>query len=346
MLAAVLMTSVCAMAQTGASEEPVKPSPWLFAPVFNSSPKLGVTLGAIAGYLHKFDAESRPSIFAVTGQYTNTDSIVGGAFARTSFNADHDRLNAGLAYGNIKNDYNDYLGTGIPLHNNAELKSFIARYLHRVYGDWFAGAQGLYQNFGIAGATEFDQLLLDILGVAPYKSGGLGLVAYFDSRDNEFKPSMGSVMSLSNIAYREALGGDNDFDIYRLDLRHYIPLGNGSLFALRQLNHLTDGAPTQNLAPVQLRGYKVGQYTGKFMSQMEGEARLQLRPRWTATVFAGVACTYGGGKNCSDSVNLFPAVGAGVQFVLKPAVGIVLNLEYAQGKDGNYGVYLKTGYAF
>jgi hypothetical protein len=27
-------------------------------------------------------------------------------------------------------------------------------------------------------------------------------------------------------------------------------------------------------------------------------------------------------------------------------VGIVLNLEYAHGKDGNYGVYLKTGYAF
>jgi len=334
-----------ALAQTEAPEEK-KPSPWLLAPVFNSSPKLGVTVGATVGYLLKFDPESRPSIFALTGQYTSTESIVAGAFARTSFNQDHDRLNGGFTYGNIKNDYNDYLGTGVPLRNNAELKSFIGRYLHRVYGDWFVGAQGIYQNFGIAGSTPFDELVLDVLGVAPYKSGGLGLVGYYDSRDSEFKPSQGWLASLSNLAYRESLGGEQDFDVYRVDFRHYAPFGEGHVFAFRQLNHLTDGAPTQNLAPIQLRGYKVGQYTGKFMSQIEGEARLKLAERWTTTVFAGVGCSYGKGKKCSDRENLFPAAGAGVQYVLKPAVGIVLNLEYAQGKSGNYGVLMKTGYAF
>jgi hypothetical protein len=35
-----------------------------------------------------------------------------------------------------------------------------------------------------------------------------------------------------------------------------------------------------------------------------------------------------------------------VQYILKPKEGIVLNLEYAAGEDGNYGVYLKMGYAF
>ena len=87
-------------------------------------------------------------------------------------------------------------------------------------------------------------------------------------------------------------------------------------------------------------------YSGDYLSQIEGEFRLRVAERWTATVFAGIACTYGGGKNCSDSVNLFPAIGAGIQYILKPAVGIVLNLEYAQGKAGSYGVLLKTGYAF
>jgi hypothetical protein len=326
--------------------EQKKPSPWLFVPVFNSSPKLGITLGAIAGYLHRFDLKSRPSIFAVTGQYTNTESIVGGAFARTSFDEDRQRLNAALAYGNIKNDYNDYLGTGVPLRNNAGLKSFISRYLYRIYGDWFVGAQGIYQNFAIAGDTAFDDLVLDILGIAPYKAGGIGLVAYYDSRDSDFKPGKGWVLSLNNLAYRESLGGEQNFDVYRVDIRHYIPFGDGNVFAFRQLNHLTDGATTQNLAPVQLRGYKIGQYSSDYMSQIEGEARLRLAERWTATIFAGIACTYGGGKNCSDSDNLFPAAGAGVQYILKPEVGIVLNLEYARGKDGNYGIYLKTGYAF
>jgi hypothetical protein len=323
-----------------------KPSPWILTPVFSSNPKLGTTLGATAGYLHFFDRKSRPSIFAATGQFSNTDSVVSGVFARTSFDADHQRLNAAVTFGNIKNDYDDYLGTGVPLRNDAQLKSFIARYLYRVHGDWFVGAQGIYQNFAIAGDTAFDDLVLDILGIAPYKAGGLGLVAYHDSRDNDFKPTEGWVVSANNLAYRESLGGAQDFDVYRIDFRHYIPHGKGNVFAFRQLNHLSKDAPTQNLSPVQLRGYKVGQYTGEYMSQIEGEARIKLADRWTATLFAGIACTYGGGKTCSEGANLFPMAGAGVQYVLKPEVGIVLNLEYAQGKSGSNGVILRTGYAF
>ena len=46
------------------------------------------------------------------------------------------------------------------------------------------------------------------------------------------------------------------------------------------------------------------------------------------------------------SENRYPAWGGGFQYVLKPIQGIVANLEYAQGKDGNYGVYLKMGYAY
>jgi hypothetical protein len=323
-----------------------KPSPWLFAPVFTTNPKLGTTLGATGGYIHLFDRESRPSVFAATAQFSNTDSVVAGAFARTSFDADHQRLNAAVTFGNIKNDYDDYLGTGVPLKNDAELKSVIARYLYRVHGNWFVGAQGIYQNFAIGGDTAFDDMVLDILGIAPYKSGGLGLVVYYDSRDSDFRPTQGWVVSVNNLAYRESLGGVQNFDVYRIDFRHYMPQGDGNVFAFRQLNHLTKDAPTQNLAPVQLRGYKVGQYTGEYMSQFEGEARLKLAERWTATVFAGIACTYGRGKNCSESATLFPMAGAGVQYVLKPQVGIVLNLEYAQGKDGNNGVILRTGYAF
>ena len=168
-------------------------------------------------------------MFAATGQYSNTDSIVAGMFARTSFDADHQRLNVATSFGNIKNNYDDYLGTGVPLRNEAELKSFIARYLYRVYGNWFLGAQGIYQNFTIAGETAVDDAVLDILGVAPYKSGGLGVVAYYDSRDNDFKPTQGWVASLNNLAYREALGGATDFDVYRADFRHYFPKGDGNV---------------------------------------------------------------------------------------------------------------------
>jgi hypothetical protein len=356
-LVAVVAASTPAFAQTENPEPAAAPadspssgvgerSPWLLAPVFSSNPKLGTTLGVLGGYLHYFDEKSRPSIFAVTGQYSTTHSIVGGAFARASFDEDRQRVIAALAYGNIKNDYDDYLGTGVPLKNEAELRSLIVRYTYRVTGNWFAGAQGIKQNFAIAGETGFDQEVLDILGIQPYKSAGAGLVIQNDSRDDENMPTQGLLLNLNNMAFRESLGGENDYDVYRLDIRYFLPYGNRNVFALRQLNHLTNDAPTAARAPVQLRGYKIGQYTGEHMSSIEGEARLRLGEKWTATAFAGVACLYGDGEDCSDKENVFTAGGVGVQYVLKPKEGIVLNLEFADGEGSSYGIYLKIGYAY
>jgi hypothetical protein len=346
-VACVLQAMSCSSAFAQAEERKLgERSPWLLAPVFSSNPKLGTTVGALAGYLHYFDEKSRPSIFAVTGQYTSTESIVAGAFAKASWDEDHKRLLAALAYGNIKNDYDDYLGSGVPLKNEAELKSLIVRYTYRVKGDWFIGAQGIYQNFAIAGQTGFDDQILNIVGIAPYKSAGVGLVVQNDSRDDENMPSKGWLLNLNNLAFRESLGGDNDYDVYRVDLRYYLPHGKRNVLAFRQLNHLTADAPAAANAPVQIRGYKIGQYTGKHMSSIEVEERYRLGEKWTATLFAGVACLYGDDKDCSDSANHYPAGGAGVQYILKPKEGIVMNLEYAQGKGDNYGVYLKMGYAF
>jgi outer membrane protein assembly factor BamA len=280
------------------------------------------------------------------GQYTSTDSTIAGAFGKTSFDEDRQRLLAGLMYGYVKNDYADYLGTGVPLQSNGEMKSFITRYQYRVHGNWFLGVQGIYQNVAVTGETQFDDQFLNMVGVRPYKSGGAGLVAQYDSRDNENSPTQGWLLNLNNMAYRESLGGEQDFDVVRADIRYYMPHGNRNVLAVRMLNHFTSDAPTQTKAPVQLRGYKIGQYTGEYMSHIELEERYRFAEKFTATGFVGVACIYGDGKNCSESENLYPAAGAGVQYLLKPKEGIVLNLEYAQGKSGNYGVYLKMGYAY
>jgi len=332
---------------TQQAETPPSPSaersPWLFTPVASSNPKLGTSLGALAGYLHFFDMKSRPSIFAVSGQYSDTDSIVAGAFARTSFDEDHQRALVALAYGNIKNDYDDYLGTGVPLQNEAELRSLVARYTYRVAGNWFLGGQAIYQNLAIAGQTPFDDEVLDILGVQPYESAGVGIVVQNDSRDDENMPTRGGLLNLNNVAFRESLGGEKDYDLYRAEFKYFIPHGNRNVFALRQLNHLTSDAPTAARAPVQLRGYKIGQYTGEYMSSIEGEERFRFGEKWTATIFAGVACLYGDDMSCSD--NVFPAGGVGIQYILKPKEGIVVNLEYAEGEGSSYGIYLKLGYA-
>jgi hypothetical protein len=353
--AALTLASAGALAQTGQrgkaveaqaeSAEAEKQSPWLAVPIFSVSPKLGTSLGAMVGYLHYFDEKSRVSMIGVTAQYTSTDSAVGGLFGRLSFGEDHHRVVAMAVAGTIKNDYSDYLGTGVPLRTDDELSAVVSRYLYRVTGDWFFGVQGAYTNYYMAGQSAFDEQVLNLLGMQGFKSAGIGLAAYHDSRDDENMPTRGWLLNVNNIAYRDELGGDDSFDVYRLDYRLFWS-HRGGILAARQFNQWTVDAPAGALAPVQLRGYKMGQYLGKRMSSIEVEERLRLAEKWTATLFLGVACLYGGSQECTESENTFPNGGFGVQYILKQKEGIVVNLEYAAGKGDNYGVYMKMGYSF
>jgi hypothetical protein len=352
---ALLLAAACSQAlaqgragaaQDLAEKKAEKESPWLLVPTFSVGPKLGASLGALAGYLHYFDERSRVSMFGISAQYTSTGSMVAGVFGKSSFDEDRQRLILAILGGNIKNDYNDFLGTGSPLHSEEQLRAVATRYLYRVYDDWFVGAQATYTDYATFGTTPIDDQVLNILGLTGFKSGGAGAVGYHDSRDLESAPTRGWLLNANNIAYREWIAGSQNFDVYRLDYRGFWEHGSGNVLAVRENNHWTVDAPPSGNATVNLRGYNPGQYLGRNMSSLEAEERLRLGEKWTATLFTGVACLYGDGRSCSDKVNLYPDVGAGVQYVLKRREGIVANLEYAQGKDGNYGVYLKLGYSY
>ena len=95
--------------QIKAAESEKPQSPWLATPLISSDPKLGTTLGAMAGYLHQFDAASPTSMFAVMGKYSDTDSYIAGVFGQMYFNQDQQRLLVATALGYVKNDY-DYEG--------------------------------------------------------------------------------------------------------------------------------------------------------------------------------------------------------------------------------------------
>jgi len=320
-------------------------SPWLLVPMFSSSPKLGTAIGGLGAYMHTFDKDSRVSLFGATYRYTSTHSQIFSAFARTSSGADHHRLVLIVAFGLIKNDYDDYLGTGQPLQTDDDLKALAGRYLFRVKGDWFIGGQGSAANYQVLGATAEDDLALEALGIRGFESAGVGVTLMHDSRDNEDMPTAGWFLNVNNIAYREVLGGAESFDAYRIDLKTFWKHGGGHVLAVRQYNWLTSDAPSAAQATVILRGYKQGQYLSPYMSSLEVEERLSFNARWGATLFAGAAGLYGEALVPLDR-SIYPTAGAGLHFVLKPKERLILNLEYAQGIGDNRGVYLKLGYAW
>jgi len=354
LLAAAAITTRAAVADDSsppASEEKQKAkqdseSPWLLVPTLSTNPKLGTSLGGIAGYMYYFDPESKVSLFGVGAQYTSTESIIAAAFAKTSFRADHHRLLLLAAGGDIKNNYDDFLGTGMPLKSADHLRAFAFRYQYRIWGDWFVGVQGVNTNYEILGQSELDSEMLQTLGLTGFIGGGIGANVNLDSRDSEYSPQKGWLVNINNIAYRDWIAGNYNYDAYRADFRYYWGHGNGNVLALRENNQWTVDAPKSAYAPIVLRGYKFGQYLGQHMSSAEAEERVRIARRWTATVFVGVGCLYGGSLGCTEHDNVYPDAGAGIQYVIKEKEGMVLNLEYAKGKGDNEGVILKFGYGY
>ena len=184
--------------------------------------------------------------------------------------------------GLIKNDYSDFLGTGKPLKTEDNLQAFVTRYLYRARDNWFVGGQALLTNYQIIGQAVLDEQVLNVLGLTGFRAGGIGVVALHDSRDNEFSPAAGWYLNLNNVAYREWIAGQENFDVYRLDIR-VLADGDGQVLAVRQSNQWTVDAPPSALAPVVLRGYKMGQYLGRYMSSIEGEERVRLSKKWKPT---------------------------------------------------------------
>ena len=321
------------------------PSPWLLVPVFSSSPKLGTSIGGLGAYLHKFDPDSRVSLFGVTYQYSSTHSQIAAAFVRTSSGADHHRIVFLIALGHIKNDYSDYLGTGQPLQTEDDFKAVAARYLFRTKADWFIGAQANAANSQVLGATPEDDFVLETLGLRGFDSAAVGAVLMHDSRDSEDMPTGGWFLNVNNLAYREVLGGSSSFDAYRVDFRTFWKHGGGHVLAARQYNWLTSDAPSAAQATVILRGYKLGQYLSPYMSSLEVEERLSLHRRWGITLFAGAAGLYGDAPLPLDR-SIYPTVGGGLHFVIKPEQRMLVNFEYAQGVGDSRGVYLKLGYGW
>ena len=108
---------------------------------------------------------------------------------------------------------------------------------------------------------------------------------------------------------------------------------------------MTSDAPSAAQATVILRGYKQGQYLSPYMSSLEVEERLSFNARWGATLFGGAAGLYGEAPAPLER-SVYPTIGAGLQFVIKPKERMNVNLEYSQGIEDNRGVYLKLGYAW
>ncbi|HFU77449.1 MAG TPA: hypothetical protein ENK68_02990, partial [Epsilonproteobacteria bacterium] len=158
----VLNTALFASQDNNQSE---KESPWIFTPLISSAPKLGTSLGAMGGYIYKFDEESPASTFILTGTYSSTDSSFIGLFGKMYFDEDYQRLMAGTIYGTINNEYKDFLGTGKEFKTTDDIHAIFTRYQYTVRENWTVGAQLVIPNYAISGSDDLRNGFLEAIGL-------------------------------------------------------------------------------------------------------------------------------------------------------------------------------------
>ncbi len=320
-------------------------SPWIIVPRLTSDPKLGTSLGLTAGYLHQFDQASQQSMFLASTSYSDTDSRVSGVFGQIFFDSDRQKIILGLVDGRIENDYDDFLGTGLPVRTTDTLRAGFARYYHEISGNWYGGVQLISTNYAI-GADNLLGFVLEFIGLTGFDSTALGLIVEYDTRDNARNPTKGRQFDFNNFAYRESLGGDQSFDVYQSKYSEFVNFKKDHILAWQVKGRWTDGAPIGGYSSVGLRGYVRGNYLAPNYSHFQIEDRISFTPKWGMSVFGGVGCLYDALSDCDDSANLYPMVGTGIIYTLKRKAGIVIRTEIAKGDSDEATFYLSMGNPF
>jgi hypothetical protein len=328
---------------------------FVMMPIPVSNPTIGTGLGAIAMYMYTLDEGSPPSASALVGMYTDTDSWMVGAFQRAYFGADTWRVRGGVGYMDLKlrfygigSDAGDR-GMYVPMDQTGYF--VITNALRRVYTDLYVGVnyrlmdiESIFKLSEIApGEIELPDVPIGML------SSGLGLVAEYDTRDNQYYPFAGALADFTSTFTAEWLGSDDTYQIYEASYNGFHTLRERQILAYRAMGcHAAGDVPFWDLCMMgvrsDLRGYRGGQYRDRLMLAAQAEYRWQFWWRFGMVVFGGLGevAPEVGKLNWND---ILPSGGIGIRFQASPENRMNLRVDFARGKDDN-AFYFAVGEAF
>ncbi len=173
----------------------------------------------------------------------------------------------------------------------------------------------------------------------------LTLTATLDTRNNFFTPTQGWYADLSVPIYREALGGDRDFETLTLTAIHYRPWTDSLYFAIRAAAKAsTDDTPFFLRPFVMLRGVPALRFQGEETAEIEAELRWQFRGRYSLVVFGGTGIARSE-TAVADRDESVTAGGVGFRYLVARRHGLHIGLDVAWGPDDPV-VYVIVGSAW
>jgi hypothetical protein len=154
-----------------------------------------------------------------------------------------------------------------------------------------------------------------------------------DLRDNFFTPTNGWYADLSVPVFREALGGDRDFERATVTAMYYRQLSDSLYFAMRGTARASsDGTPFFLRPFVVLRGVQALRYQGEQAADAEVELRWQLHPRFSLVGFAGAGVARSD-LSAGDREQTVTTGGAGFRYLIARKHGLHMGVDVAAGPD-------------
>jgi outer membrane protein assembly factor BamA len=174
-----------------------------------------------------------------------------------------------------------------------------------------------------------------VLGSGGGYSSGIGLLATWDSRNDNLYPTNGGYYQFSAISYGPALGSEFAYNCYLVDLRQYASVFGRHILALQGVFAADTGSPpfqAMNQLGVFLRGYTQSRFEDKSLVAFQTEYRLPLSRRFGLVGFVGCGEVARSMEEYSLS-RLKTSTGFGIRFALIPEQKVNLRIDLGIGKD-------------
>jgi len=331
---------------------------FIVAPIVITEPAVGYGGGAAVAFFRQSlrDVQAQgvqgraapPDVFGAAAAATENGTQFQGVGASFSFGADRVRYNGALGKARVN----------LTLHELAPGPTDELAYETSLDG-WASSQEG---KLRVAGSRHFVGLRwiwldLDATtaptapgGVAPTfdsseTSSGLGPVWEYDSRDNTITPGRGVSTRAEATFYAPALGGEDEFRMYRARVYGWVPVDSSLVIGLRADGRMADGdVPFYQYPYIELRGIPAARYQGEKTGVLETELRYGVTRRWSVLGFVGAGWAWGFGTDLEDA-RARVAGGGGFRYLLARRLHMHAGIDVGVGPEET-AIYLTMGSAW
>jgi hypothetical protein len=197
--------------------------------------------------------------------------------------------------------------------------------------------------------VDFEGSAEGIQGVDPeddsVEIAGPAVALRYDSLDNMFTPTTGTLSDTSLSVFGEVFGGSRDFELVQQVLIHYRPLSEDLFLGMRgQFNWSSSDTPFYARPYIGLRGVPALRYQGEQAASAELELRWQFHPRFGLVGFGGAGLAWTDGEHFESEQDAYSG-GLGLRYLLSRKFGLHAGIDVARGPEES-AIYVQFGSAW